>query len=207
MTLETWLAFSAAAAILLLIPGPTVLLVIAYAVSQGRRVAFPVAAGVALGDLAAMTVSILGLGALLAASATLFTLLRWLGALYLIGLGIRLWRAGEQTRALPAPGRAPAARMLVHACVVTALNPKSITFFVAFLPQFLDPRAPWLGQVLVLETTFLALAAANAFGYALLAGRARHRFSQPRTLRRLHRAGGALLIGTGIATLDWSRRT
>src|SRR5437773_11131232 len=94
VSLETWLAFTAAAAILLLIPGPTVLLVVSYALGQGWRTALSMAVGVALGDFTAMTLSMLGLGALLAASATLFTALKWIGAAYLVWLGIKLWRAG-----------------------------------------------------------------------------------------------------------------
>src|SRR5690349_22078864 len=94
MSLETWLAFTAAASILLVIPGPTILLVISYALGQGLRTALPVAAGVALGDFTAMTLSMLGLGALLTASSVLFTILKWAGAAYLIWLGIQLWRAG-----------------------------------------------------------------------------------------------------------------
>ena len=94
MTLELWAAFVAASTILLIIPGPTVLLVVSYALGQGWRTALPMAIGVALGDFTAMTLSMLGLGALLAASATLFTILKWIGAAYLVWLGVKLWRAG-----------------------------------------------------------------------------------------------------------------
>ena len=93
MPLETWLAFVAASAVLLAIPGPTVLLVISYALGHGRRPAAAIVAGVALGDLTAMTASMIGLGAVLAASAALFTVLRWIGGAYLVLLGIKLWRA------------------------------------------------------------------------------------------------------------------
>src|SRR5947208_436735 len=102
MNLATWLAFAAASIVLLLIPVPTVILVVSYASTQGKRVALAVAAGVALGDFTAMTLSLAGLGALLAASATLFSLLKWVGAAYLVYLGIRLWRAEPQAPALAA---------------------------------------------------------------------------------------------------------
>src|ERR1044071_8035077 len=144
MTLESWLAFAAATEILLLIPGPTVLLVVSYALGQGWRTALPMAVGVALGDFTAMTLSMLGLGALLAASATLFTVLKWVGPIYLVWLGIKLWRAGGALEAAPRTDVISATRMLGHAWLVTALNPKSITFFVAFLPAFLDPPAAFL---------------------------------------------------------------
>src|SRR3954470_21985479 len=101
MTLTLWTAFVAASSILLVIPGPTVLLVVSYALGQGWRTALPMAIGVALGDFTAMSLSMLGVGALLAASATVFTGLKWLGAAYLVWLGIKLWRAGGALDAKP----------------------------------------------------------------------------------------------------------
>ncbi len=207
MTLSLWAAFVAASSILLVIPGPTVLLVVSYALGQGWRTALPMAIGVALGDFTAMTLSMLGLGALLAASATLFTVLKWIGAVYLVWLGIKLWRAGGTLEAKPRTDAASATKMLGHAWLVTALNPKSITFFVAFLPAFLDPRNDFLTQMLVFETTFLVLAFANAFGYALVASRARGLVANPRALRIVNRTGGGLLIGAGIATVTVGGRS
>ena len=199
MAIEVWLAFVAASAILLVIPGPTVLLVISYAVGQGWRAAGPMAAGVALGDFTAMTLSMLGVGALLATSAALFAALKWIGAAYLIWLGIRLWRAGATLAAEPRQAAASRARMLGHAWLVTALNPKSITFFVAFLPQFLDPARDFYAQMLVCEVTFLALAFANAFGYALAASRGRVLVRGPRALGLINKAGATALIAAGVA--------
>jgi threonine/homoserine/homoserine lactone efflux protein len=201
MTLESWAAFTAASAVLLIIPGPTVLLVVSYALGQGWRTVLPMTVGVALGDFTAMTLSMLGLGALLAASATLFTILKWVGAAYLVYLGIRLWRAGGTLDAAPRTDAVSAARMLGHAWLVTALIPKSITFFVAFLPAFLDPNADFLTQMVVFETTFLLLAFANAFGYALVAARARGFVGNPRAIGIVNKVGGGLLIGAGAATV------
>ncbi|MBS9476094.1 LysE family translocator [Ancylobacter radicis] len=203
MSIETWLAFVAASAVLLVIPGPTILLVVSYALGQGRKVALPVATGVALGDFTAMTLSMLGLGALLATSAALFTVLKWVGALYLIWLGIKLWRAGSTPLVSEATSAGSPTGMLLHAWIVTALNPKSITFFVAFLPQFLDPAGDFLTQMAIFETTFLVLAATNAFGYALIAGRLRGAIGTPRIVAAINRIGGTLLIGAGVATLAW----
>ncbi|WP_340583959.1 LysE family translocator [Brucella pseudintermedia] len=200
MSFEVWLAFSAASIVLLVIPGPTVLLVVSYALGQGWKAAFPMAVGVALGDFTAMTLSMLGVGALLAASATVFTAVKWAGAAYLVWLGIKLFRAGGAFQASARHDKAHPMRMLVHAWLVTALNPKSITFFVAFLPQFLSPHRDFLTQMLVFESTFLALAFLNAFAYALLATRARRFFSSKRALSIFNRAGGTLLIGAGVAT-------
>lgn len=201
MLFESWLAFTAASAVLLIIPGPTVLLVVSYALGQGWRTALPMAVGVALGDFTAMTLSMLGVGALLAASATLFTILKWVGAAYLVYLGVKLWRAGGTLEAQPRTDAVSAIRMLGHAWLVTALNPKSITFFVAFLPAFLDPHGDFLTQMIVFETTFLALAFANAFGYAVVASRARGFVSNPRAIGVVNKVGGGLLIGAGAATV------
>jgi len=199
MTIETWLAFVAATSVLLVIPGPTVLLVVSYALGQGLRTALPMAVGVALGDFTVMTLSLLGLGALLATSATLFTVLKWIGAAYLIWLGIKLWRAGGALQAKPRTDKASALKMAGHAWIVTALNPKGITFFVAFLPQFLDPTRDFWTQMLVFEATFIVLAFANVLAYALLASRARGMMSSARAIGLVNRIGGSLLIGAGVA--------
>ena len=201
MTFETWLAFAAAAAVLLVIPGPTILLVVSYALGQGWRTALPMAAGVALGDFTAMTLSLLGLGALLAASATVFTILKWIGAAYLVWHGIRLWRAGGSLDVAPRQDAASSLKMLGHAWLVTALNPKGLLFFVAFLPQFIDPGLAFMPQVGLCAATFLILAFANAFTYALIASRARQVIRSPRLIGIVNRTGGSLLIGAGIATM------
>ncbi|MCO5064888.1 MAG: LysE family translocator [Rhizobiaceae bacterium] len=200
MSFETWLAFCAASAVLLVIPGPTILLVVSYGLGQGWRTALPTAVGVALGDFTAMTLSMLGVGALLAASATIFTILKLAGAAYLIYLGVKLFRSGGTFKAEPRTAAASALKMISHAWVVTALNPKSITFFVAFLPQFLDRHADFWTQMLIFESTFLVLAFLNALGYALAAARARRVFASPRAIGIFNRAGGTMLIGAGIAT-------
>lgn len=201
MSFENWAAFAAASTILLVIPGPTILLVVSYALGQGWRTAFPMAVGVALGDFTAMTLSMLGVGALLAASATVFTALKWAGAAYLIYLGVKLFRAGGSLNAEPRKDAASALKMLGHAWLVTALNPKSITFFVAFLPQFLDAKADFWTQMLIFEATFITLAFANALGYALVASRARTLVGNQRAIGLFNKAGGTMLIGAGIATV------
>lgn len=129
MSVEHWLAFVAASAVLLAIPGPTILLVISYALGHGRKAATSTVAGVALGDFTAMTASMLGLGALLATSATLFTALKWIGAAYLVYLGIKLWRAPVSTGAVDeaapdAPKERPL-RIFLHTYAVTASRHES----------------------------------------------------------------------------------
>jgi threonine/homoserine/homoserine lactone efflux protein len=95
--------------------------------------------------------------------------------------------------------------MFMHAYIVTALNPKSIVFFVAFLPQFLDTSQTFLPQVMLMEGTFLALAALNATLYTLLASTARRTLRRPSAQRAVNRVGGSVLIGAGILTATWRR--
>lgn len=204
MPFDNWLAFVAASVILLAIPGPTVLLVISYALGHGRKAAAAVVTGVALGDLTAMTASMLGLGAILATSAAIFTVLRWIGGAYLIYLGVALWRTPVAVNGSDVP-RVNPRHMLGHAYAVTALNPKSIVFFVAFVPQFLDATQPLLPQATILEATFVSLAALNAMMFALLASAARRRLHQPRIRRLINRTGGSLLIGAGVLAVGWRR--
>ena len=206
MSIELWLAFVAASTALLLIPGPTVLLVLSYALSQGRKVAVASASGVALGDFIAMSASLAGLGALVLASATLFTVLKWVGAAYLVWMGWRLLRSAPG-QGLHMQDTAPVhpSEVFRHAAVVTALNPKSIAFFIAFVPQFVDVGAPLAPQFAVLIATFVSLAALNALAYALAADRLRRVIARPRVVTGLTRAGGAALIGMGVMTATLRR--
>lgn len=208
MSLEAWLAFAAASAIMLAIPGPTILLVVSYALGHGRKTALATVSGVALGDFTAMTASLFGLGALLAASATLFTVLKWVGGAYLIWLGIKLWRApiiGEHIADNDNLPEEKSLRIFLHAYVVTALNPKSIVFFVAFVPQFLNPALPFFDQMLVMEATFLVLATINASCYALAAHAARGLIRKASVQRAVNRTGGTLLIAAGAVTAGYRR--
>ena len=209
ISIEHWLAFAAASAVMLAIPGPTILLVISYALGHGRKTTRAIVAGVALGDFTAMTASMLGLGALLATSAGIFTVLKWVGAAYLVWLGIKLWRAPiaaapQETQDDATASERPM-RIFLHTYVVTALNPKSIVFFVAFLPQFLDPALPLLPQMMIFETTFLVLATLNATTYAWMASAARKTIRKPNVQRIVNRTGGGLLIGAGLLTAGLRR--
>jgi len=131
-----------------------------------------------------------------------FTILKWIGAAYLVWLGIKLWRAGAALEAKPRIDAVSAKRMLGHAWLVTTLNPKAVTFFVAFLPQFLNPRADFVTQMLIFESTFLVLAFANAFGYALVAARARRLVRSPRAIGIVNKVGGTCLVGAGVAAVS-----
>jgi len=206
VSLDLYLAFLLASAIVLVIPGPTILFVSGCALTHGRRSIWATAPGVALGDFLAMSCALLGMGALLAASADLFDLLKWCGAAYLIWLGVKSWRA-EVRPLRTGAGCAPrqGRRLFAQAFVITALNPKSIAFFVAFLPQFVRQSEPLWPQFCVLVPTFVVLAVINASLYGLLAGTVRERAQDPRLLRRLNRIGGGALIGAGIMTAAMRR--
>ncbi|WP_332776680.1 LysE family translocator [Polaromonas sp.] len=202
MPVELWFAFVAASAVLLIIPGPTILTVISYSMAHGRRANVPLVAAVALGDSTALVVSLLGLGALLATSAFWFTVVKWAGGLYLLYLGIRLLRAGISSAELVAPA-VPGSRwrLFANTYLVTALNPKGIVFFVAFLPQFISPNAGVAQQLWVLAVTFVVMATLNATLYAIFAGSARSLLASPRAQRRFNIAGGSLLSVAGVWAL------
>jgi threonine/homoserine/homoserine lactone efflux protein len=202
MPIELWLAFVAASAVLLVIPGPTILTVISYSMAHGRRANIALVAAVALGDSTALAVSLFGLGALLATSAFWFTVVKWVGGLYLLWLGIRLLRAGVSPAEL-APSAAPGSRwrLFANTYLVTALNPKGIVFFVAFLPQFISTSAGITRQLWILAITFVVMATLNATLYAVFAGSARRLLASPRAQRRFHLAGGSLLSVAGIWAL------
>jgi threonine/homoserine/homoserine lactone efflux protein len=202
LPIELWLAFVAASVILLVIPGPTILTVISYSVAHGRRANIPLVAAVALGDSTALILSILGLGALLATSAFWFSAIKTVGGLYLLYLGIRLLRAGVapvEAGALAIPRSR--CKLFAHTWLVTALNPKGMVFFVAFLPQFIDPARSAPRQLWVLAITFVTLATVNATLYAMFAASARRLLASPRAQRRFSLAGGSLLLFAGIWAL------
>lgn len=207
MDFQIWLTFVAASIALLLIPGPTVLLVLSYAISQGRRVALATVGGVALGDLIAMSASLAGLGALVLASATLFTVLKWVGAIYLVYLGIKLFRSAATASLgdLEEATAPNASSVFGHATAVTALNPKSIVFFIAFVPQFIVVDNPLMPQFTILVATFVGLAAVNALVYALLADRLRAKIARPSVLAWFSRLSGSALIAMGVATAAFKR--
>ena len=208
MSLELWFAFVVSSAVLLVIPGPTVLTVIGYSMAFGRRANIPLVAAVALGDSTALALSLLGLGALLATSALWFAAVKFVGGLYLLYLGARLLRTGMSSNELPLP-KAPSSRwrLFANTYLVTALNPKGMMFFVAFLPQFINPGANIAPQLWVLAVTFVVLAIFNATFYAVFAATARRMLSSSNTQRGFNIAGGALLSVAGIWALFARRPT
>ena len=205
MDLHTWIAFAAVSAALVVIPGPTVLFVVGAGLRHGARGALAAAPGVALGDLIAMSASMAGIGALLAASAEAFTLVKLAGAAWLAVMGWRMIRdAGRGGFASDAEAEAQAEgdrrRIFSHAFVITLLNPKSLMFFVAFAPQFLSAEAAFLPQAAAMVLTFTALGWINAVLWGLAAGGARARLTRPSARRWMGRAGGGCLLAASAAT-------
>ena len=201
MPLETWLAYTLVTTTFLLIPGPTIILVISYSLLRGRQAVIALVLGVGLGDLTAMSLSFLGVGVLLQTVAIAFYLIKWLGAAYLIWLGIKMWLSASEFTDLDKKTRSNAWREIFSsAYITTALNPKSIVFFLAFIPQFIEPELPFTTQAVILGTTFFVLAIISVLGYAALAIYAGQQLHLPLIQRWTHRIGGGLLIGAGGMT-------
>ncbi len=206
MDLHIWLAFCIAAIIILVIPGPTILLVVSQAITHGRKSVIPLVAGVTAGDFTAMTFSLLGLGAILATSSVLFSILKWIGALYLIYLGIRQWRSPAPEKATSHdPSSDSGFKLFKRSYIVTSLNPKGIAFFIAFMPQFIVPGDSTVFQMIILGSTFLVLATINAALYALFAGYLRHTLVKQGSRKWFNRCGGSALIGAGCLTAAMQR--
>ena len=199
VSVELWVAFVIAAGVVLAILGPTILTVISYSVAQGRHANVPLVIAVALGDSTAIVASLFGLGALLSTSAFWFTVVKLAGGAYLLYLGVKLLRAGTSPTQMASPA-VPNSRWRVFAntYLVTALNPKSIVFFVAFLPQFINYSTNLTQQLWVLTVTFVSMATVNATLYAVFAASARGLLASPRAQRRFNVVGGSLLSAAGV---------
>ncbi|HLU02213.1 MAG TPA: LysE family translocator [Advenella sp.] len=206
MTLHNWLAFVGASMLLVLIPGPTIMLVIGDSLANRDRSVWSTVAGVCAGDTTAMAVSLAGAGALLAASATAFMVLKVLGGSYLVYLGVKSIRHARQRRedsyesSIPKTHKS-AFRRFISAWMVTALNPKSIVFFVAFVPHFMSTGQSILSQGIILLPTFVVVATTFASAYAFAAKMFANRLTSAAAQRRFGYTGGAVMIGAGALTL------
>jgi homoserine/homoserine lactone efflux protein len=188
-------AFLLITVVLFLTPGPIVTLIIATGARQGTRAALLTVAGATTGNALLLACIALGLSWILKASAEIFDTLRWVGAAYLIWLGIQALRhAGAPAQGAPPGGHVHAWRGFV----VAMTNPKSIAFFTAFLPQFIDPALPIERQLLVMCVVSVTLGGLLDSGWAVAAGLGRGWFMRPKHNRLLGRLSGAVLIGGGI---------
>lgn len=202
MAIETWCAFVVASAVMLVIPGPTILAVISYSLTHGRNAKIPLITAVALGDSTAVLGSVAGLGALFAVSAFWFTVVKVVGGMYLLYLGIKMLRAGLlPTDMVQLALGSSRLKIFINTYLVTAFNPKGIVFFAAFLPQFITPGESEMFQMLLLGATFVVLAIINVTLYAMFAASACRFLHSPDVQRRFHFAGGALLSAAGVWAL------
>lgn len=208
--MELWITFALASTLILVIPGPTIILVITQSVSCGRRSVVPLVIGVLLGDFTAMTMSLLGLGAIMTTSAAVFTFFKWVGALYLFYLGFKMLKsktAEYDDEKTYGENLETSHSLFRSSFIVTALNPKSIAFFVAFLPQFISPDKPIVAQSFVLGSTFLILATINAAIYAIFASQLKEKIRRESVQRWFNRCGGSALIGAGVITASMKQST
>jgi threonine/homoserine/homoserine lactone efflux protein len=200
MNWDLFAAFLVITAVLVITPGPIVTLVIATGASQGIRAALITVAGTTAGNAVLLTAIAFGLSWVLANAVELFELLRWAGAAYLIWLGIQAWRHAGTARP-----EAAGTINFSRGVLVALSNPKTIAFFTAFLPQFVDPSLPAERQLIVMCAVSVPLAALSDAAWAIAAGLGRTWFGQPARAKLLGRISGSVLIGGGIC-LSLARR-
>ena len=194
------LLFVPAAFLLLVVPGPTVLFIVSRSIDQGRRAGLVSVLGTHTGSLVHVAAAAVGLSALIVSSAVAFSAVKYVGAGYLVVLGVRRWRAGDE---VVLDGRIRSTRhVFLQAFVVQLLNPKTAIFFLAFLPQFVDTGAGHVTtQVLVFGATFIALGLMSDSAYALAGsgiGNALRRSVRTRRAERYLSSG--VFVGLGLTT-------
>jgi threonine/homoserine/homoserine lactone efflux protein len=205
-SLSTYAVFLATAMALLVIPGPAVLYVVTRSIEMGRAGGVASVAGITTGTIVHVALATAGLSSLILASRTAFDAVKYVGAAYLIFLGVRrlLTRTGDRVEEEAAPRTRM--RAYTQGVVVNLTNPKTIVFIFAFIPQFVDPNARhvWL-QVLVFGLSFALLGFLSDNAYALAAGAVADKLRGSRKIARFERwFGGSILIGLGIAAAAWT---
>ncbi|HWA42301.1 MAG TPA: LysE family translocator [Hypericibacter adhaerens] len=203
-----WGLFMVASVVLLLTPGPAVLYIVARSIQQGRAAGFVSVLGIHLGTIVHITAAAVGLSALLVSSALAFAVVKYLGAAYLIWIGIRTFMARDPHPDAPAPAKAPLRRIFRDGFLVNLFNPKTAIFFLAFLPQFVDPaRGAVHWQILILGFTFMGLGMMSDGMFALAAGTAGDFLRRNRRFLRFQRwFAGTSFIGLGITAALASRK-
>jgi threonine/homoserine/homoserine lactone efflux protein len=200
--ITTLLLFLSASFLLLVVPGPTIALIVSKSVAQGRKVALPMIAGIAIGGAVAATLALAGVSALLLASSSAFSALKIAGALYLFYLGFRLLMARPKVlSATDLDDTETPFQSFRDGFLVMLFNPKGILFFAAFVPQFIDPSIPYVTQAGVLIALFVLTGMLVDTGYALLASKAGDVINSPKLQLGVSRVAGLTIIGAGIVTL------
>lgn len=201
---ELYATFVLATVALILMPGPIVTLVIANSLAYGTRTGVQTALGASTGNALLAAGGALGLVAIMGYLGDIFDVVRWLGAAYLIYLGIKAWRAKPMTLDGTQPMRSRNA-VMGQGFLVAITNPKTLIFYAAFFPQFVDPAQAAGPQLALLSITFVVVATVLDTLYAILAGKLRHRLQDPARARTANRITSILLIGTGIG-MAFARR-
>ncbi|MDP9137420.1 MAG: LysE family translocator [Pseudomonadota bacterium] len=203
-----WGLFVGASLLLLLTPGPAVLYIVARSVAQGRAAGLVSVLGIHLGTIVHITAAAVGLSALIVSSALAFTIVKYLGAAYLVWIGIRTLMAKDPDPAAPVAPVEPLHRAFRDGFVVNLFNPKTAIFFLAFLPQFVDPvRGALHWQILVLGLTFMGLGILSDGMFALVAGAAGDFLRRNRRFLRFQRwFAGASFIGLGVTAALATRK-
>jgi threonine/homoserine/homoserine lactone efflux protein len=206
MELHVYLAFVAATALMIALPGPSVLLTVAHGISHGGRRALATVAGATMGVAVQLALATAGLGALLHNAAEIFAWLRWVGAAYLVYLGVHQWRsAGEPLDFGDSEVPVARVRLFFQGLAVTIPNPKSLVFIAAFLPQFIDVSRSPGRQLIILLPTFLIITFLVTSCWALAAGRAARLLRKKRVVQPFFRAAGGFMVLAGIG-LGLARR-
>lgn len=193
-------AFLVASFALAVTPGPGVIYIVTRSLVQGRCSGLASVAGVAFGNLGNAFAASVGLAALFAVSSFAFSVIKYVGALYLLYLGVKMLRSAPAESSTAAPATAPLKRIFRDGFIVALLNPKTTLFFAAFLPQFMTPAAPPMLQSMALASLFVAIAAITDTIYALAAGAASPALHNSAVRRIGRRLGGGIFIGLGIFT-------
>lgn len=199
MTLETWLLYTATCLAATLTPGPAVLMTMSVGLRGGALSAAWTGAGVCAANVIWIALSVAGLSAVMAASATLFLVLKWAGAAYLIYLGLRLLlRRSSAAEAVAAPRPVSARAAFARGFVVQITNPKAVIFFGALFPQFFTPGGPLLVQCLILTVTLVVIEWLVLCGYGTVAAQGSRLAGSPRWAMVTDKTSGALMIGAGL---------
>ncbi|WP_416538522.1 LysE family translocator [Phaeobacter sp. JH18-32] len=199
------MTFVLASSALMLVPGPAMLFMIGIALNDGLTKAFTALPGLALGLVVSITISLLGAGAVLLASAQLFTVLKLAGAGYLIFLGVRLWMSDPGDPSVSNDNAKPQKSLYWPAFVVAVLNPKALIFYIAFLPQFVDGTAAALPQFTILGATFCVVALMAAIVSAFAGSGLRRGAKSNKTLAILNRCGAGAMVASGVLTASSAR--
>ena len=197
MELHVYWAFVIATTVMILSPGPSVLLTVAHSISFGWRYALLTVAGATAGIAVQLAVGAIGLASLLNTVAAAFEWLRWAGTVYLVYLGIKQWQSANAPLKFGAQPPSQA-NLFVQGLVITILNPKSLIFIAAFLPQFVDSTRPLGLQFAVIVPTFLIITFVVTSVWALAAGKGSDLLQSQRAYRLLVRGAGALTIAAGL---------